>query len=817
MTKDFSKYKSIIEEFRGQVLSKEFETRFASATSNIPKTERFLLKMELKRLANPCTRLIDLRGHVDGECRAFEHDNRVHYLDDLAIKVYEDMILEYGIYSFGVYESVMNTENNFRVIYQNEKNKVINPDIQVAPAKVFEKTQYPAKLFTFGPYHNRKEERMNFAIAIQVYVDDTTFIEAVSSDISINGCKFKFNKIESIKLKQLVKIRFSGLEDEFQFGQDDIFIYEVKNIQVTDNSQFVGMSRVYETDESRDGLKQFLTGFIQGNKRRYKINLDNTIAALQSRNFEQYTLPKLNELPIFIEEKKGKIKPRYALTCHNNQNIYQYWQDETRQSTLNNLITSDRFLRLKKLAKFGKTLLVYSFIHTSQGKSYFYTADTIQLEGDEGFKKQFLGFASAKDSFAITQLSYLNVDANLAYSPLTLADVLPKKDQYINSPVSDDVKFTLENLTSIVVALNISSEDIVSCYQAIKFDKVNTEQLRKFGHKRQIEAIIVDDVGINYNNQRQEPRFKYKTPIVAMAEGVSWQGYSHDFSTSGLKIELEKPTVLKKGDIIAITFPQLQKITSAFDLKGLPYEVMRLNKSKTVINLRVFVEKHQHIGRAFFKALIQKNRDKLTPDEYAMLSPGLAKALRNIYSTSMKTLGLIIQTSGSRYKIETVTTNDEQSQILSYCKQLSDRNHHFNLYPLLNNLQATSLMNSTLKKMQTRDPVIIDVLYIALNTDNTTIEQAVNTKLDSELKSDLMKKMFIKNALKRGTFFCLQVALSRTDEPDMQHLNPELSYISSYAIHRGKQLEQEIWSVAGVVQVFDITNEAMERYKLIEY
>ena len=44
---------------------------------------------------------------------------------------------------------------------------------------------------------------------------------------------------------------------------------------------------------------------------------------------------------------------------------------------------------------------------------------------------------------------------------------------------------------------------------------------------------------------------------------------------------------------------------------------------------------------------------------------------------------------------------------------------------------------------------------------------------------------------------------------------PELSYISSYAIHRGKQLEQDIWSVAGVVQVFDITKEALIRYQLM--
>lgn len=200
-----------------------------------------------------------------------------------------------------------------------------------------------------------------------------------------------------------------------------------------------------------------------------------------------------------------------------------------------------------------------------------------------------------------------------------------------------------------------------------------------------------------------------------------------------------------------------------------------------------------------------------------MLSPGLARALRNIYSRSSQVMSLIVQTSGSRYKIEQLTCNTpiNEHKLLRYCKQFSERVNHVNLYPLLSNLQATSLMHSTLKKLQPDDFPIVDTLYISINPDNEIVDQAITTKLESELKSDILKKMFISKALKRGEFFCMQVMLSRTDEPDMQHLNPELSYIGSYAIHRGKQLEQEIWSVAGVVQVFDITEEALNRYALM--
>jgi hypothetical protein len=814
MTTDISKYQKIVEQFRGNVLNNDFETHFTAMTQHIPKTERFLLKMELKRLAAACTRLIDLRGHVDGECRPFENDGRRHYLDDNAIKVYEENIMAYRNYTFGVYEAVMSTENNFRVIYQKEKNSPGKP-LPTESTKVYEKTQYPASLFTFGPYHNRAEERMNFAISIDVFLDNGEEYECTSSDISVEGCRFRFNYPNEISIGQLIKVRFRGLEGEFEFGKEKCFNFEVRNIQKVDIVQMIGCSRAYSNEKLMDCFQSFLQGFIQGNKRRYKINLDNTINAIQSRNFEQYALPKSNELPIFVEDNKGHVLPRYALTCHNNQSIYQYWQDESRHSTLYCLVTPERILQIRKAHALGKSLLVYSFIHKSQGKSFFYTADVQQLNNDSDFKKQFLGFAASKLSFAITQLSIIDVDVDKAHSPLTVSNTLTKKNQYLNLPIPNDAIDTLNSLSCIVVANELTNELNVGQYQQLPFEQIEMSRLKNFGHKRLTSPLPMDEVGINYKNQRQEARFKYVTPVELEVEGIYCGGKSHDFSILGLKLELKNSTVLNKGDVVYLTFPELQKITSAFYLKGLPYEVMRINKSKTILNLRVYVEKHQHIGRSFFKALITKNRDKLTPDEYALLIPGLAKALRNVYSRSLTIPSLMVQTSGSRYKLEALVCGTPQNELLPVMKTLSDSPSLYNLYPLLNNLHLTNSMTTSLKKMQNDDASIPEILYIAVNLKSNIIDQAVTTKTSSELQTAMLQKMFISKALKRGLFFCIQAKLSRTDEPDMDHLNPELSYISSYAIHRGKQIEQDIWSVSGVIQLLDITAETLIRHELL--
>lgn len=812
MNKDFSQYQKIIDQFRGRVKTREFESKFTDLTSNMPKTERFLLKMELKRLAGTCTRLIDLRGHVEGDCDIYEHDGRTHFLDDVAIKVFEENIAAYGEYTFGVYEAVNNTENNFRVIYQKEKEKVVQPVVKEEVTKTQDKLQYPAKYFHFGDYFNRQEERMNFAIPIIVTLDNGEKVEANTIDISVNGCKFKFNKPQKIANGQLLLISFVGLEQEFSFGEDTNFSYEVCNLHNEEQIQLVGTKRIYTKE--RDGFRQFLHGYIQGNKRRYKVNLDNSILALQSRSYEQFALPKSSELPVFMELKEGKYRPRFALTTNNSQQISQYWQDERQFSTLDCLITPERFERVKRVAKLGRSLIVYSFIHESQGKSYFYTADEKQLAEDKAFMSGYIGFAASKPSFKVMQLSIREVSPKDAETCFTVANTLPKKLDYLNIPLTEEEQTTIARLPAVVIVNDLTTTKSHKEYELIGTDAVDTAKIKAMGHKRSISPLAMDFLGINYRNQRAEPRFIYKTPVEVSAETVVWKGISQDFSVSGMKIKLDTAAVLKKGEIVNLTFPNLQKITSAFELKQLPYEVVRISQDKTVIHIRVYVQKHQHIGRTFFRALIEKNKNKLTPDEYSMMSPGLSKGLRNMYAKHAPFPVLFVQTSGSRYKVD-VIAGGQNTKLVSHMKALSNRPNHYNLFPLMNNTVASGMLKPSLKTLQSDSAPIMDIMYISIKDNVQSVDKAVVTKLEREFGNAAHKRMFISNALKNGSFFCVSVMLSRTEEPDMDYLNPELSYIASYAIHRGKQIEQDIWSTVGLIQCFDITQEVLLRYQLI--
>ncbi len=806
MSIDFSKHQILINNFRGQVNKSSFDVKFSADTKKLTKSESFLLKMELKRLASPCTRSIDLRGLVDGNCKNYQHQGQNHFLDSVAIKTFEENVEHYGAYTFGVYEAVKNTENNFRVIYQKEQADIKQP-IAETVKKSPEKLQCPAKRYQFTDYFDRAEERMNFAINLTITLKSKEQIPATSSDISVNGCKFRLTEQSLLSTGDTISIKFTGLEQEFQFGSSDVFTFKIKNSHQDGDTQMLGCQRI-EVSE-RDAFKRFLQAYIQGNKRRYKVNLDNTIKALQARSFEQFILPKINELPVFLVQESNRLMPRYALTTNNNQAIFQYWKDEAGHSTLHCLLNEERIARLKAQAGEQKSLVVYSFVHQHQGKSFFYSLDEQQLSKRDAFFTSFLTFAANNTSFAITELTCLNINKNSGYAPFTVANTQTKKNQYINLPPSDEVKSCLASLPNIIVASDISHPSIVEQYQQCSSEKMDTSKLKLYGHKRLKAPAVVDALGVSYKNQRQELRFIYHTEAVVECDNVKWAGKSQDFSVSGLKIQLESSAVLSMGDVVYLTFPNLQKITSAFDLKLLPYEVVCINKKKTIINLRVHVKEHQHIGRAFFKLLINKNRGKLTTDEYAMLTPGLPAALRTCYAKSMKIPALVVQTSGSRYKIDVLASNEGESELLQQMKRLSDRQRFYNLYPLLTKLQTNNVLEQSLKALLINEDPVTKLIYLAVNPSVEKVDKSVIVALDSELNTPELRQFFIKKALKRGQFYCLQLTISRTNEPDMEFLNAELSYVSAYAIHRGKQIEQDIWSVVGVIQIFDVTKDAL--------
>ena len=204
-------YQYIIDQLVPVLQAPDFDELFKAMTAEISKPHQFQLKMELNRLKAPSPRLVDLRGHVQGTVTPYEYDDKTHYLDQLAIEVFERGIRHYGTFTVGVFEEVNSTENNFRVLHQKEQKERLVEKEQAEKRKLQERQQrkaitplttsdeeeeedptlisYNANKVQFQSYAIRSEERMNYSIAIEVQFAVGDNIKATSSDLSVSGCK----------------------------------------------------------------------------------------------------------------------------------------------------------------------------------------------------------------------------------------------------------------------------------------------------------------------------------------------------------------------------------------------------------------------------------------------------------------------------------------------------------------------------------------------------------------------------------------------------------------------------------------------------
>ena len=264
MEKELQQYADIIEQLKSSIGAPEFNQILMQLTQNLPSEKRFLIKMELKRLAKPCVRSIDLRGQVDGECKLFEYRGRKHYLDDVAIDVFNRQVNIFGNYTFGVYETVMATENNLRVMRERAEQQALQGTVKSdAETKQENLHQYSIPVVNLLNYAHRNQERMNFAVAVEIQDESGSQYKASSVDISTEGLRLKLPKEYRFRPEQKLHIFFRGLEDEFAMDKRSGIVYEVITTKFEKSNYYLILKRNRQFPSP--SFDKFLDNFIHGN------------------------------------------------------------------------------------------------------------------------------------------------------------------------------------------------------------------------------------------------------------------------------------------------------------------------------------------------------------------------------------------------------------------------------------------------------------------------------------------------------------------------------------------------------------------------
>ncbi|WP_156824204.1 PilZ domain-containing protein [Salinimonas chungwhensis] len=814
MNQDLRQYANIIEALKPVISKSGFNNRLNELTEHLPKERRFLIKMEMQRLARPCMRSIDLRGQVNGECRLYEYNGIQHYLDDVAIETFEDQLSVFGQFTFGVYEAVMETDNNFKVMREREEQQreTVSQKRNQPQAMALEK--YTVPVVNLLSYARRHQERMNFAVSIEVFAQDGSVWRGNSVDISTEGLQIKLGKETSLQVSDQIEIFFRGLEEEFAMDKKQGVVYRILKMVYKNEHQYLMLQRAENVPNVP--FDQFLQNFIRGNKRRYKVNMSNTIDAVYNKIAEQFLSPRSPSLPVFIDQVENKLIPRFAMLNEINTDITDYWSDEQRQLRLGYLLSASRLQWLVNRPAAQRELYVYAFTHLQQDKIYFYSASSKELDAKEVIKTAFLGFGARKVSWRVFKLVMSEMSPDQAHAPLSLPDNVSDKIKRLNQEPSARLMARLKNLRHVVHITDVTSDSGQEYYSQYKFNRANLPHLRVFGHARNRPPAAIQTYRYRFHDKRMEKRYLVRTTIALTASdgGTVYKGVSEDISVRGLRVELNQPFNSENGAPVEVAFPKLQSLTDKYDLMHLQYRIVASNGEKNIVHLKAVEGEQGAVARKFFEDLIKKNKSSLKTYQEEEDLPGIGHALRCINAKNTPNLAFTMNKEGARYLPQAAidARHDERiNQIAAHYAPADNLNFEFMFRD--RNLESPFIQHG-IKQIKLEQLPLRQELFVAFDPDQKLSRMAILPRFDNRFSSHESREKFIHEAIGRGQFIALHVLLTTTGKPDMEMLQAEMNYVSMYAIHRARELEEFMWDIVACAHLVDVTDEVLSRYNI---
>ena len=814
MTNDLAEHSYLIHRLAPFVEKPEFSRLLNEATQDFSNEHRFLLKMEMKRLSKPCIRSIDLRTRVSSPCELISHQGIKHYLHPPAIHLFGELVERYGIYTFGVYESVSNLAEhelnaNLGIMMSTEDqqpdNKKSNSDKYIVNSE---------QLLNFS---HRCEERMNYVVLIEIFLDNNQSLFAATVDISISGLKLKLKNTEKlgiIKASSSMNIVFRGFQSDSGLTKDAI---EYRVLGISGEGE---KARIHVLRDSRKGpqlFNNYVKNLIKNYKRKYKVNLDNAVAALSDKIHEQSFAGTTPSLSVFVDTHEPQTPvAKFACVNGTNKEIMDYWLDEDDEQNIGFLLNPTRLLSMITNSSSDACLWTYSFTHIKGGKVYFYSATSAELELEPELKSVFLSYASRKASWRVYKITCTNIDPKSAYVPSAMPSGINRKIDRLNRPLTPRLESKLQNIKQMISVIDVTHLVAQQCYQKNTLDRDKIKLLAAFGHPRNKPPVPVLSFRYKQKELRKETRYKLRTSVKLKNYDTHITGVSEDCSISGLKIELDSPFEQRINSKVSISFPALQKKTTQFILEDLKYRVKHINYDRLVLHLEAITEQELSVAETFFTQLIATNKDKLKTTTNEESVPGMSLALRCMQARNTPQLCTYIQKYNGGYFPIATTMQPIRASWLNLLKHDMPATKMNNSWLFQDKHKSNAFIRDAMRTLRLDQRPITAEIYVAFDPTELDYEAAIVAQWENELTTHRSKLQFIKTAMARGEFYAFSVHISRSNHPDTSFLEQELLYVTRYAIHKAKQLEEQMWDICGQVYLTDITREAMYRYQLNE-
>ncbi len=763
--------------------SEDFEFLLGQMTEGDPPSVKILVKMELNRVMAPCTKPIDLRGRVKGECREYELDGLKHWLDDVAFNAYHKNTRKFGSYTEGVWEALCNTHNNFRVM--QKRGKPLGTEITT------DLNGIDVEAVVMGYDLKRKENRLKVSSQIEIELLSGQIVHAVTVDLSPSGAKFKVPSAFNYKLGEVIDVRLVELSKTIEVeGIDSVIPYRIVGIDESYENDAVKYLRLLKLDTTNiidEVIEQLLKS--EGQKSRHD-NQDKIIRA-RSRGFEHTYLKHTCNLPVFFSGNELKL----ALMTENNQKIWQYWHDERNQQSLTNLFNNQRMSLLTTEGMRGSSNVIYSFTHDHQDKTLFFSM--MMPEATRELRQLFWHIGAKKESWKVFRLSVFELSA---------------EERLELSEHTNELGLETSSLTHCGILQEIADDTSRQDYLLAEKPRLASSELNQFRHARNPEHNPVC-IYFDAQSRRKEPRYQFKSPItLSEPDTTTYEGISVDISKHGVSVALTAPCKLKAGETCSVNFKELQLYDKKLPLGEVPYRVIRVSPGGKQLQLAIIEDSQIMRTIAFFGTLIDHNQDKLIAKKELLPSNELLEGLHDILLDKMVSSPLFIEKKGKSLRPKAIGINYPLKPYLTILAKLGDEKN-FSLGPIYKG-RTNTLLAQPMKRIEGAQPQYHE-LYLTAVKFGTRI-QSVESKLSSDFDSLKERMNFVKNAQAMGEFYAIRICGAPVFDPITALVRKDLDELTHISLHHARSLEKDIHNIVGYGELTDITEEVLIRLGLTQ-
>lgn len=821
------KYKKLFKGIDVVLTPMAMESIYQQAIAKEADGNEFLLKMEIRRILKPLRQTIDLRGKVDGICEYHELDGVGHWLDNIALSVYMDKIASFGQYTVGVYEAVHQAENNFKVRYEKStaaakqaylSGEADSEDVSAETTPTF---SYLVPSYCFADIDRRQEERMNFYSKIELMTETGTRITTKSLDLSLHGIRLKTESETVLNESDIVGLYFTELSERYVLDGINGERYQVVNIQTLEHERHLGLKRV-EVD-LKDQVSQFLAGLIRTLKPVRKVNVSNTLRALNIKGLEQYYLKGGRSFPVFLAKTKQGILPRYALTNEINDKALCYWSNEQHRICIDSLLHPSR---LAHIVNQGITeFYAYAFSTFSHDEDVvFYTATDYELAENAYLQSSFLAYASRQASWRVFKVQVRPIQSTQMLRPLTTPQGKRDIDEGVTR-FSERAQKIVAMLSHILVMTEVTDEIHVRSYHRYKLSQKHYKELLRF---RQPEVLNSKSlIMLQLHNLRGEVKqtkspFPVRTRVIISQDDIALEAQSNDITAQSARLALRESFPWELGDVVEISLPELQQTTKRHVLKNIPYVVDEIGAGGkfVVVKPHKLKDSDMHVADYFFVNHSRAIAEKVLGQPATSISD-LGEALRNIYINNAVSYGLYFKQQG-RYRLPARISRPVTDSSLVGLFNLGIEHYQTrllqNMYSVFSQGEfETHFITLLLKLMSQRNrlgvkEVVMRELFLAFTPQAKTIEKMITSTLSSELTNDEACRVYIANAMSRGVFYAMSLSFARAGNINWEYLKEERHYVRKNTSESLNQFEHELKRIMCYCEVIDTTDEVMRRH-----